>query len=188
MNGYIYTMYQGADPGHGWIMNDPIFGKPPTLGACVPNIRRAVQLGDFVFAVSGRVLGECQFVVGGFKVSEKINALTAYGRFPENRIRRSPDGSIQGNVIVSADGSQHPDDRHANFERRVENYLVGSDPVVLEAQAEFDHAREETLGALSRIFGRVGNRVFDIIGRSRRLDEQQTVELLGWLHSIKRTP
>ncbi len=188
MNGYIYTMFRGADPGHGWIMNDPIFGKCPTLGACVPNIRRAVRVGDFIFAISGRVQGERQFVVGGFRVAEKIDALAAYARFPENRVRRTPDGIIQGNVIVNPDGSQNHHDNHSNFERRVENYIVGSDPLVLETPAEFSCGREETLGTLRRIFGREGNRVFDIVGRYRRLDEQQIAELVGWLRSIKEAP
>ena len=188
MNGYIYTMFRGADPGHGWIMNAPIFGRCPTLGACVPNIRRTVVAGDFIFAISGRVPGERQFVVGGFKVAEKIDALAAYARFPENRVRRTPDGIIQGNVIVNADGSQHHDDNHSNFERRVENYIVGGDPLVLETPAEFNRSREETLSTLRRICGREGNRVFDIVGRYRRLDERQIAELAGWLRSIKEAP
>jgi hypothetical protein len=188
VNGYIYTMYRGADPGHGWIMNDPIFGRCPTLGACVPNIRRVVTVGDFIFAISGRVPGERQFVVGGFRVAEKIDALAAYARFPENRLRRMPDGTVRGNVIVNADGSQHADDNHANFERRVENYVVGCDPLVLETAAEFDRGREETLSTLRHIFAREGNRVFDIVGRCRRLDKQQVAELAGWLRSIKEAP
>src|SRR6266568_323066 len=65
MKGYIYTMYAGADPGHGWVLNDPIFVPTPTLGACVPNIRRSVQVGDHIFAISGRVAGDRQFIVGG---------------------------------------------------------------------------------------------------------------------------
>ena len=66
MKGYIYTMFAGADPGHGWTLTDPIFDKVPTLGACVPHIRRAVQEGDYIFAISGRVPGARQFIVGGF--------------------------------------------------------------------------------------------------------------------------
>ena len=188
MSGYIYTMFRGADPGHGWVMNDPIFGKYPTLGACVPNIRRAVRVGDFIFTISGRIPGERQFVVGGFRVAETIDALAAYARFPENHVRRTPNGTIQGNVIVNADGSQHHDDIHSNFERRVENYIVGCDPLVLETPAEFNRGREETLSTLRRIFGREGNRVFDIVGRYRRLNQQQIAELMGWLRSIKEAP
>jgi 3-oxoacyl-[acyl-carrier protein] reductase len=75
MKGYIYTMYQGADPGMGWKMTDPIYVPIPTLGACMPNIRRAVTLGDYVFSISGRVEGVKQYVVGGFAVEEKINAM-----------------------------------------------------------------------------------------------------------------
>ena len=185
MKGYIYTMYQGADPGRGWILNDPIFGKYPTLGACVPNIRRAVEIGDYLFFVSGRIPSERQFVVGGFKVKEKISALAAYRRFPENRIHRHENGQILGNVIVDASGKQHPDDKHTNFARRVENYIVGGNPVVLESDVEILRSRNETLPVLEQIFGKQGNRVFDVIGRHRRLNESQVGELLSWLEEVK---
>ncbi len=186
MNGYIYTLYAGADPGHGWEMNDPIFGAKSTLGACVPNIRRSVREGDWVFVVSGRVRGERQFVVGGFKVNEKIDQLTAYNRFPENRLHRAANGQLLGNVIITADGKQHPEDTHQNFERRIENYIVGGEPVALASPAEMDRGRAETLAVLGRIFGRDGNRVFDIIGRSRKMEQQQVEELRAWLEALKR--
>jgi hypothetical protein len=185
MNGFVYTMYAGADPGHGWIMNDPLVGKVPTLGACVPNIRRNVEIGDWIFAISGRIAGARQFVVCGFRVNEKIDQLAAYARFPENRLRRGPNGQLTGNIIVNADGSQHPEDKHANFERRLENYIVGSECIVLDNPAEFERGRAETVATLSRIFGQQGNRVFDTIGRSRKMNAQQAGELCGWLESLK---
>jgi hypothetical protein len=186
MKGYIYTMYQGADPGHGWVLNDPIFGKVPTLGACVPNIRRNVERGDFMFVVSGKVPRERQFVVGGFQVAEKIDALAAYKRFPENRLKRAPDGTIEGNIIIQRDGTQSPLDDHSNFENRIENYIVGRNPVVLEKPEEYQIARSRTVGKLEEIFGKPGDRVFDIIGRYRKMDEHQVKELLSWIESIKR--
>ena len=185
MSGFIYTSYEGADPEKGWIMSDPILAAVPTLGACVPNIRRAVKLGDWIFTVSGRVPGVAQYVVGGFQVTEKIDQLAAYKRFPENHVRRAKSGQLTGNVIVQADGTQHPDDRHANFERRIENYLVGHNPILLDEPNEVARARAETLGTLSRIFDREGNRVFDIIARGRKMDDKQVEELRGWLLSIK---
>ena len=186
MAGYIYTLYAGADPGRGWIMNDPIFVGTPTLGACVPNIRRQVQIGDWVFAISGRVPGVQQFVVGGFRVMEKIDQLAAYSRFPENRVQKAPNGQLVGNIIVTKDGHQHADDVHDNFERRLENYIVGGSPIALENDAEMDRARADTLSLLRLIFDREGNRVFDIIGRARKMDDDQVRELRGWLESLKR--
>lgn len=184
MNGYIYTMFAGADPAHGWIMNDPIFGKTPTLGACVPNIRRAVKLGDYIFAISGRVPGKKQFVVGGFEVQDKIDALAAYRKFPENRLRVNDAGHVLGNVIVNSRGEHHHLDEHDNFERRVENYIVGGNPIVLETQQQFSAGRQDTLDILSKVFGKKGARVFDIIGRQRRMDPKQVEEMLTWLKSI----
>ena len=184
MSGYIYTMYEGADPGHGWTLNDPIFSAPPTLGACMPNIRRSVSVGDFIFSISGRVTGERQFVVGGFKVAEKINALVAFHRFPEYRLREGTGGETLGNIIITDRGVQHPLDHHSNFEKRVENYIVGCDPVYLESDAEYDRAREQTIPVLQDIFHKSGERVFDIIGRHRKMTDAQVSALLSWLQSI----
>ncbi len=78
MKGYIYTMYAGADPAMGWEMTDPIYGPVPTLGACMPNIRRAVVEGDVIFSISGRINKELpQYVVGAMEVDQKISALAA---------------------------------------------------------------------------------------------------------------
>jgi len=185
MSGYIYTMYAGADPGHGWILNDPIFVPTPTLGACVPNIRRAVKQGDYIFAISGRVPGEKQFVVGGFRVAEKINALAAYGRFPEHRLREAVNGQVSGNIITDAKGCQHPLDHHSNFERRVENYIVGGDAVYLTRPAQFEKAREETIPVLADIFGKKGSRVFDLIGRHKSMTDAQVADLLSWFETLQ---
>jgi hypothetical protein len=184
MKGYIYTMYAGADPGHGWTMNDPIFTPTPTLGACMPNIRRAVSEGDYIFAISGRVNGERQFVVGGFRVAEKIDALAALGRFPQYRLAKRADGNVDGNIIITAQGTHHPLDHHANFERRVENYIVGTDPVYLSTDAQYRRGREETVPILSKIFARDGQKVSEIIGRYRRMEKNQVEQLLTWLEGI----
>ena len=185
MNGYIYTMGAGADPGHGWTMNDPIFGKVPTLGACVPNIRKAVTTGDYIFVVSGRMANVKQFVVGGFEVGEKINALAAYKRFPENRLRINEKGQTEGNVIVDAAGSHNELDDHDGFDKRVENYIVGRNPVNFDSSSEFDAARHDTVDVLDQVFKRSGARVFDIIGRHRKMNEEQVKEVIKWIESIK---
>jgi hypothetical protein len=184
MKGYIYTMYAGADPGHGWVMNDPILAPSPTLGACVPHIRRAVVEGDHIFVISGRVPGERQFVVGEFEVAEKIDALAAYRRFPENRLKLGPNGQILGNVIVDSRGNHHKLDDHKNFEDRIENYIVGRDPLVLQTPAQFKAARDETIDILSDVFQKKGERVFDIIGRYRKMDQSQVEQVRAWLKNL----
>lgn len=185
MKGYLYTMFAGADPGVGWRMTDPIFSKTPTLGACVPNIRRAVVPGDMIFTLSGRVTGVRQYVVGGFEVAEKISALAALARFPENKQHRLDDGSLSGNIIVNADGTRSSVDYHSSFEKRLDNYIVGARPVLLEKNTEIQQARDETLDALSDIFGKKSSRLSDITGRWRRLDEVQIAKMLDWLNGIK---
>lgn len=186
MKGYIYTMFQGADPGQGWRLTDPIFGKKPTLGACMPNIRRVVTEGDHIFAISGRVDGVRQYVVGGFEVQEKINALAAYRRFPENRQRRESDGRLAGNIIVTEDGSRSPIDYHGNFAKRLDNYIIGCNPVMLQTKSQIEQGRAETLDFLSDLFQRKGTRLAEITGRWRRLDENQVNVVRNWLGRINR--
>jgi hypothetical protein len=184
VKGYIYTMYAGADPSRGWVMNDPIFGKSPTLGACVPHIRRAVTIGDHIFVVSGRVQGEKQFVIGGFEVAEKISALAAFRRFPQYRLKPHENGQLEGNIIVDSRGNHHPLDEHKNFENRIENYIIGRDPLVLETPAQFKAAKEGSIDFLSDVFDRKGARVFDIIGRYRKMDENQVAQMRDWLKRL----
>lgn len=185
MKGYIYPMFAGADPGKGWNLNDPIFGKVPTLGACMPNIRRVVEPGDFIFAVSGRVSGVQQYVVGGFQVAEKIDALAAYGRFPDLRQSKRPDGSLAGNIIITEDGRQSPVDYHSNFAKRVENYVVGKNPKVVDGDANIRRAREETLPVMEEVFQQRADRLSQILARWRRMDERQIEQLVSWLDSFR---
>lgn len=183
MKGYIYRLYKGADPAKGWIFNDPIFGNPATLGACVPNVRRQVVPGDWVFAISGRVNGYRPFVAGGFQVAEKITALEAYSRFPKNRLQVSGSGQVVGNIIVDETGKHHPLDHHDKFDERLKNYLVGGTSVAV-ADHRIDDARETTLGKLSKVFGVPANRDLDIVPRWRRVNEEQIAELTEWLAEL----
>jgi hypothetical protein len=186
MEGYIYTMYKDADPGNGWHMDDPILkSKTPTLGACMTNFRRSIKLGDYIFVVSGNTKNLQQYVVGGFQVQEKINALAAYDRFPENR-KQQVDGIITGNIIIDANGQQHHLDNHSNFESRLENYLVGCNPILLDKPKEIARAREQSLPFLSGLFERPGsNRIFDVVARGRKLNEAQVVKMINWLEGLK---
>jgi hypothetical protein len=186
VKGYIYTMFAGADPGVGWNMTDPIFGKRPTLGACMPNIRRFVEPGDQIFVISGRVPSVQQYIVGGFAVDEKIHALAAYERFPENRQNRENDGSLRGNIIVGRDGKQNAVDYHGNFERRLENYIIGRDPIVLETPTEIELGRERSLSLLQHLFARnQAHNIKEVIGRFRKLSAGQIDELRGALSELK---
>jgi hypothetical protein len=154
------------------------------------NIRRLVTLGDFVFVVSGAARGVQQYVVGGFQVQEKISALTAYRRFPENRLHLSEDGILMGNIIVDEKGRQHSLDRHdpKTFTRRIEDYLVGSNPVALTTPGQIERGRAETLEKLSTILEKPRtNRVIDLMGRWAKLDESQVTQTLDWLRGIANT-
>lgn len=186
MKGYIYTMYKGADPAAGWEMNDPIFKGIPTMGACRPDIRRKLEMGDYIFAISGRVINVKQHIVGGFEVAQKINMLAARERFPENRLRKTESGAILGNIIVDENGLQIPFDTHSNFENRVENYIVGSNPLYFEREEEIKAAKKESLEVLNSIFGKKEDTIFKVIGQfGKKLDNSQVNELIAWMNKIK---
>jgi hypothetical protein len=187
LKGYIYITGTGADPGLHDNLDDPLFGAPPTLGACMTNLRQFVDPGDYLFIVSGKAPQVQQYVIGGMRVADKIDALAAYGRFPQNRLRLDERGIVRGNIIVDEHGNQHPLDHHApaSFERRIRNYIVGDQSAALVTPAEVQLGREQSLRKLSELFERPGNRAIDIMGRHRKLDENQVHGLMDWLRGIK---
>lgn len=189
MKGYVYITATGTDPSLRGNLNDPLFTGVPTLGACMPNIRRVVTKGDWIFVVSGKVAGAEQYVVGGLEVEEKIDALAAYERFPENRLTMGTGGLVMGNVIVRADGSKHPLDDHSadRFQERVKNYVVGRGAIEISTPQEVELGRQQTLARLSDIVGRRrgANSIIGAIGRMSKLDEPQVAKMLFWLSGIK---
>jgi hypothetical protein len=190
MFGYAFITSKGYDPGKGKLVKDPYWGDKPSLGACMPNIRRQVQPGDHIFTISGKIPDVKQYVIGGFEVAEKIHATEAYKRFPEQRLHLIEDGQLAGNVIVDARGQQHPLDTHpgASFENRLNNYIVGRNPIVMATPEEIARAREETIYVLRFILGKGGNSPINVIGRCSKLDEFQVLELRDWLLSLKSMP
>lgn len=186
MKGYIYTMYKGADPSAGWEMTDPIFKGIPSMGACRPDIRKRVEKGDYIFAISGRVHAVKQHIVGGFEVDKKIDALTAYHQFPQNRMVAREGTTPLGNIIVDQDGNHVECDYHKNWENRIENYIVGTNPIYFEKPEEMNNAKEQTLDILNEVLGKDEERIFDLIGQyGKRLDEDQVKHILSWMEKLK---
>lgn len=187
MKGYIYTMYQGADPGQGWEMTDPIYKSPPVMGACMPQIRRNVTIDDYIFSISGRMKGVSQYIVGGFQVQEKINAMLARERFPQYRQIQNEDGSLSGNIIVDENGNQNSYDYHTgDFNKRIENYIVGKNPIYFDKKNDIEKARgEATIEILQDIFDKKGSTPFEIIGRWRKMNSSQIDKLTAWMEHIK---
>jgi len=189
MKGYIYITGTGADPAARDNLNDPLFSKTPSLAACMPNVRRLVRLGDYIFVVSGSVPGIQQYVIGGMRVSEKISAIAAYRRFPENRLRQDANGKLLGNIPIDSRGNKHALDHHdpATFANRVKNFVVGDQVVHMKSPAEVEIARAQTLGKLSQIMNKRGNRIIDMMGRWSKLDASQVNQTVEWLKGIKET-
>jgi hypothetical protein len=183
---YMFITSSGYDPDRGHAINDPYLGDIPTLGACMPNIRRLVVPGDHIFTVSGSVPGAPQYVVGGFEVVEKIHAKEAYVRFPKLRVHLDKKGEKIGNIIVDSDGRQNALDTHDGFEQRIDNYIVGRDPIVLTHSKEIMRGRLETLDVLRNLFGKDGAAPIEAMGRWHRLNEDQINLLRRWLIAIKR--
>ena len=184
MKGKIFVTSSGYDPDKGKHVKDPYLGPRPTLGACRPDIREQLQKGDQIFTVSGKVPGVPQFVMGGFEIAEKIPAIEAYERFPELRLSRRDDKQLTGNVIVNAEGKQHELDGHNQFDRRIQNYIVGTDPIVLVSPAEIAEGRL-TLEILQDVFEKKGDSVRSIIGRCSNMNEKQIEKLRRLLRALK---
>lgn len=185
MKAKIFVTSTGYDPEKGKHVKDPYLGPRPTLGACRPDIREKLQKGDQIFTLSGKVPGVPQFVMGGFEIAEKIPAIEAYERFPELRLNKREDGQLTGNVIVNAEGKQHELDGHNKFDRRIQNYIVGTNPIVLATPAEIAEGRRLTLEILQDVFERKGDSVRSIIGRCSNMDEKQVEKLRRLLEALK---
>jgi hypothetical protein len=187
MIGKIFVTSSGYDPVKGKHVKDPYLGPNPSLGACRPDIREKLQKGDQIFVVSGKVRNVDQFVMGGFEIAEKISASEAYDRFPEQRLSLLPDGQVTGNVIVTADGKQHELDHHDEFARRIQNYVVGQNPIALLTPEEVAEGRRRTLEILREVFQKKGDSIRAIIGRCSNLEEEQILKLRSLLDAVKNT-
>lgn len=187
MIGKIYVTSSGYDPEKGKDVKDPYLGLNPSLGACRPDIRKRLQEGDQIFVVSGKVRDVDQFVIGGFEIEEKISAIEAYHRFPEQRLRLGDDGQVIGNVIVTASGKQHKLDHHNKFDQRIQNYIVGRNPIALITPEEVAEGRRRTLEILRDVFQKKGDSIRAIMGRCRNLTEKQILKLRAYLDAVKKT-
>lgn len=187
MTSRIFVTQTGHDPEKGRYIKDPSLDGTPTLGACMPNISRQILPGDFLFAVSGKCPNVQQFIFAAFEIEEKIDHLAAYKRFPGKRLHLTPEGNVDGNIIVDALGAQHPLDHHSNFERRIRNYLVGKNPVILRKPGEIARARVETLDVLREVSGKPdAPSAVRAIGRGgMKLNQTQTAKILRWMESLK---
>lgn len=190
MSSYVFVSPR-SDPGMGHPLADPLLtsGSRPTMGTCRPDLRRLVRPGDQIFVISGSMGPQHrQYVIGGLEIAQKLDdQLAALREFPENALRFEA-GKKVGNIIVTPNGDQHPQDTHPSdtFEDRIKNYLVGRNVVVLESQREVELGRERTVDILSSIFGRSGPRVAQIVGRTRKLTIEQADRLRSELLAIKR--
>lgn len=185
MIGKIFVTSSGYDPKKGKHVKDPYLGPNPSIGACRPDIRERLQLGDHIFVISGKVPNFDQVVLGGFEIAEKITAIEAYQRFPDQRLKMLPNGQLTGNIIVAEDGSQHELDTHNQFSRRTENYVVGTNPVSLLTSEEIEEGRIRSLEILRQVFMKNGNSIREIVGRCRNLSEKQVKMLRKLLNEVK---
>lgn len=187
MVGKIFITRSGYDPELGKHIKDPYLGPCPTLGACRPDIRSQLQKGDHIFVISGKIPDFNQFVMGGFEIESKIPAIEAYRLFPELRLRRLNDGQLTGNIIVTADGRQHELDDHNSFDKRINNYVIGTNLLVLATPNEIAEGREQTLDVLRDILHKKGKSPFEVVGRfGTNLTDKQVLQFREWLAALKK--
>jgi hypothetical protein len=102
-------------------------------------------------------------------------------------LRRLQDGQLTGNIIVTADGRQHELDDHNSFDRRIKNYVVGTNPLLLTTPGEIAEGRKQTLEALRDILHKKGKSPFEVVGRfGTPLTDEQIIQLRAWLEAVKR--
>ncbi len=187
MVGKIFITRTGYDPEIGKHVKDPYLGPSPTMGACRPDIRSRLVVGDHIFVISGKVPGAMQFVMGGFEIDTKLPAAEAFRQFPQHRLRRRSDGQLAGNIIVDEAGRQHELDDHRNFDSRVKDYVIGRNLIALTTPQEIARGRSETLAVLRDVLKKGGESPIEIVGRfGATLTETQVVELRRWLDRIRR--
>jgi hypothetical protein len=187
MSSYIFVS-PGSDPGMGRPLVDPMLTSlQPTMGTCRPDLRRMVRPGDQIFVISGSMGKQHrQYVIGGLEIASKLeDQLAALDKYPENALR-VVNGVKHGNIIVTPNGAQHPEDNHSNFTSRIKNYIEGRNAVVLETAREVELGRERSIELLSDLFGKSGDRVQNIVGRQRKLSDAQAERLRRALLDIKR--
>jgi hypothetical protein len=190
MRGKIFITRSGYDPARGKHIKDPYLGDMPTMGACRPDIRRRLEIGDHIFTISGKVPGLNQFVMGGFEIAQKISTAEAHRRFPTQKLRRRKDGQLTGNVVADSRGRQYriDDHRHDTFGNRLDNYVVGCNPIILATEAEVELCRQQTLDALHEILKRNGSSAKEVVTRfGADLTERQILELREWLQRLKES-
>ena len=189
MKGKIFITRKGFDPQLGKHVKDPYLGPCPTMGACRPDMRRQLEQGDHIFVISGKIHGANQYVMGGFEIADKMHARRAFTLFPEQRLRKREDEQLTGNIIVDVDGRQHELDDHESFDRRVENYIIGTNPISLDTPEEIAKGRSQTLEVLCDILQKKGMSSHAVVGHwGTRLDEKQVLQLREWLLSLKISP
>lgn len=189
MIGKIFITRTGYDPQLGRHVKDPYLGPSPSLGACRPDVRRKIRVGDHVFVISGKIKNAKQFIMCGFEVVRKMDARDAYFAFPERRLCLREDGQLSGNIIVDANGAKHPLDDHPTFSSRLPNYLIGDKNIAPTSPCEIAPCREQTLDVLREVLGKNGSSPIEIVGRwGSQLTEEQVYGIRDWLLSLKRPP
>lgn len=131
--GYIFITSRGTDPMAGKHLKDPTLDGIATFGACQPQVRKQLEPDDFLFVISGslRARNIRQYIIGGLQVEEKVHAVEAFQRLPAQRLHRLDDGQITGNVICDSSGMPHALDTHGSFQKRLDNYIIGKNPIMM---------------------------------------------------------
>ena len=170
------------------LVDPALSSRRPTMGTCRPDLRRLVTLGGQIFVVSGS-MGKLvnQYVIGGLEVHDKLpSQMAAFEKYPEHRIHYNAAGQRLGNIIVTEDGDHDPRDGHDKFDRRIQNYLVGKNPVFLETEREITLGREHTVEILARIFDKpAAKRIREVMGRMAKLSDEQAGRLREALMQLK---
>lgn len=163
---------------------DPhLLTKPYTWGICRPDLRPAVNPGDYVFFVTPKK-SQPQMIYCYLKVKEKITHSEAFAR-PELEKKRMTKNS-GGNIIVDSQGKYNKYDggRHKDRFARIKEHYVIADMNSSEVLSEGKKTMlaPKFLEKLNQVLGKNNGSIFEAISRKgRRLKDTQVENLLEWL-------
>lgn len=191
MKGYIYIegYFKTVNILDPVLDNDPHFWvSPPTWGICRNDLRKCMEVGDYIFFVLPKYSNygpNAQMIFGYFKVEKIISHSQAHTEYPQKRMKR---GKVNGNIIVDEIGLYNRFDKGIHKDKFNEikyYYVVGS-----LKNSEF--LPQEKLKKLAPKFRMTLNSIFNadkkgihniITRKGRRLNPQQIVKLLEFLRN-----
>jgi hypothetical protein len=168
------------------IDNDPHFwSSPPTWGICRNDLRRKLDVGNYIFFVLPKNGKHSQMIFSYIRAEEKISHIDAYHR-SQLVSKRMGNKNPNGNIIVDARGKYNPFDAGAHkhsFNKIKQEYVIGKQGTSkFLSVKKIESLAPYFVSKLSEITGKRGTRTIEIISRyGLELSVSQVQQLISWI-------